>query len=173
MPTLTPKLVKNQMLYGVPPAHVPLLPQAALHAYLFHGGCFTLYEHSARDVEKLWGISADEACALGVRSVPSLISNLLSSQSCVEKFGADVVAKTPGFYWFNRTGSICVCNEWTDLCVCDLPAWRLDIDFCWSRRGLLLPVIHNQSGWIVGIKVFRHPMDQRPFTLRVREARAA
>lgn len=143
----------------------------AVYGFLIHF-CLNLYEHSERDVEKHLGISADEACGLGVRSVPSLIGNLIASRSCVEEFGADIVSRVPGFYSFNRLGSVCVCHEWTSLCVCDLPAWRLDIDFCWSKRGLLFPV-RNQLGWIVGLKVFRHPADQRPFTLRVRGARAA
>lgn len=138
----------------------------AVHGYLVHF-CLNLYEHSAKDIEQHWTISADEAYRLGVRSVPGLAGNLVAAQACVEKFGAEIVQSVPGFYHFNRVGSVCICHEWTDLCVCDLPAWRLDIDFCWSRRGLLLPV-RNERGWIVNLKVFRHAQDRHPFTLKVR-----
>ncbi len=125
-----------------------VLPAAAVHAHLIHF-CLTLYEHSAQDIERHWGISADEAYSLGVRSVPRLILNLLSAHSCVEKFGPDVVAKVPGFYEYNG-------------------CWRLDLDARLARHGLLFPT-RNEVGWLTSIKVFRDARDQYPFQLRVRK----
>jgi hypothetical protein len=134
--------------------------------------CLDLFAHSEQDIEQHWSITADEAYRLGIRSVPSLIGNLVAAQACAEKFGSEVLERVPGFYHFNRLGSVCYCNEFSKLCVCDLPAWRLDIDSCWSKRGLIVPQ-RNSRGWFGSLKVFRHAQDPRPFTLKVRREIAA
>lgn len=130
-----------------------------------------LSQDTANEIEKRWGISGDEAHRLGVRSIPTLVGNLLASQSCAERFGPDVLSQTPGFYWFDRQG-ICNCFEFTDLCVCELRQWRIDIDFCWSKRGVIVPR-RNRVGWISELVVFRNLEDTRPFTLKVRTEKAA
>jgi hypothetical protein len=141
----------------------------AVYAYLIFA-CFDLFTHSQQDIEKHWSISADEAYRLGIRSVPSLIGNLIASQSCVEKFGAETVSNVPGFYSFTRTGQLCTCLEWNNFCCCDLPVWRLDLDS--FPRGLIVPQ-RNSRGWFESLKIFRHVNDAHPFTLRVRREAAA
>lgn len=140
------------MIKKLPNHLAQVLPSAAVYAYLIHGGCFWLSVDSAKEIEKHWAMDLDEASRLGIRSVPSLILNLLSSHSCMEKFGVNVLRQVAGF--FESDG-----------------VWRLDLD---ERhwRGLILPV-HNDVGWITSLKVFRHPLDSHPFTLRVRQELAA
>src|SRR5688500_15540416 len=132
--------------------------------------CFELYEHTAADIEKHWGISADQAYGLGIRSTPTLIGNVIVSQDCVKRFGADTLSRVDGFYSFTREGSICVCLDWNDYCVCDLPCWRLDIDL--FTRGLIVPQ-RSPIGHFRSLKIFRHARDQYPFTLKVRREAAA
>lgn len=43
---------------------------------------------------------------------------------------------------------------------------RIDIDSNLARRGFIVPVMN--SGLIYGLRVFRHPHDERPFILRTR-----
>ncbi|MEP6637271.1 MAG: hypothetical protein ABJB97_11150 [Acidobacteriota bacterium] len=157
--------------FQVPRGLAEALPRSAVYAYLITE-CLELFEHSVKDIEKHWSISADEAYSLGIRSVPTLIGNLLIASQCVERFGPDLLATVPGFYHFNRIGSVCMCNEFSDVCVCDLPCWRLDIDTCWARHGLIIPQRNGQR-WFSSLKVFRHAEDSRPFTLKVREATPA
>jgi len=45
-------------------------------------------------------------------------------------------------------------------------AVRLDVDANLSRKGFMVPVV--RAGWIVAMRVFRHPKDERPFILRSR-----
>jgi hypothetical protein len=132
--------------------------------------CFDLFDQAAKDIDKHWAITSAEAYGIGVRSTPSLIGNLLAAQDCVQRFGVEVVSSVPGFYSFTRTGSICVCLEWNDFCVCDLPCWRLDLDS--FPRGLIIPQ-RNSHGHFTSLRIFRHAQDQRPFTLRVRSETAA
>jgi hypothetical protein len=132
--------------------------------------CFELFTHTAQDIEKHWMMGAREAYALGVRSTPSLLGNLLASESCVEKFGADTLTRVPGFYPYSRTGSLCNCLDWRDNCICDRQIWRLDIDP--FPRGLIVPE-RNERGWFTSLKIFRHARDQKPFRLKVRRETAA
>jgi hypothetical protein len=148
------------------------LPVASVYGFLVHL-CLSFYDYTAADVEKHWGMTADDAYSLGIRSVPTLVGNLVAAQACAARFGPDVLANVPGFYTFNRSGARCFCHEWNSLCVCDLPTWRIDIDFCWAKHGLILPQ-RSSRGWFESLKIFRHPQDARPFTLKVRrEAKAA
>ncbi|MEP6742133.1 MAG: hypothetical protein ABJB61_06495 [bacterium] len=143
----------------------------AVLAYLIYF-CLDLFKDSERDIEEHWGMDGNEAFSLGIRSVPSLVGNLVAAQACAEKFGPDMIGQTAGFYKFNRSDQVCCCNQFSDLCVCELSSWRLDIDFYLSKRGLLLPV-RDKRGLIVTLKVFRDAQDERPFTLRTRRELAA
>ena len=141
----------------------------AVRAHLIFN-CFDLLDHSAKDIEAHWQIGVDEAYRLGVRSAPTLIENLLASQSCLQKFGGDVLSRFDGFYTFVRERSNCDCLEWSSRCTCDLPCWRLDLG--WFPRGLIVPT-RNYRGWFDSLKIFRHPTDARPFQLRLRRGIAA
>jgi hypothetical protein len=101
-----------------------------------------------RDLESVWGLERDETDRLGLASPPTWVTNLIGSNACAEKFGD--LADIPGFY------------------KCD-NLWRLDIDERLARRGLILPTRDPQRPLlIVGLRVFRHVRDEKPFILRVR-----
>jgi hypothetical protein len=131
--------------------------------------CFELWDHSARDIEKHWCVSASLAHRVGVRSVPGRIGNLLASRSCLESFGPDTLLRTGLFYSFTNAQGVCSCLEWNDVCVCGLPVWRLDLDP--YPFGLIVPQT-NDRGWFSHLRVFPHAR-ARAFTLKVRTEVAA
>ena len=130
------------------------LAPPAVYGFWVHF-CSNLREDSAKDIEKTWGMSSDEAYGLGLRSCPTLPGNLVSSQACFERFGSEILKNVPGFFPSTREGDVC---------------WKLDIDPYLSRRGIILPV-RNHRG-IVNLKVFPH-VNAHPFTLTVRREIAA
>lgn len=148
-----------------------LLATAGVYAFLITE-CLNLYQDTARDIERHCGISETEAWRLGIRSAPSLISNLVSSQACSAKFGGDVLTHVPGFYSYNRSRTECNCLEWSSSCVCHLETWRLDLRPELSARGFILPVMHPRL-FFESLHVFRDVRDQRGFTLQLRAERGA
>jgi hypothetical protein len=131
--------------------------------------CLELWNDSAQDIEKHWGVSAKLAHRIGVRSVPGKFGNLLASQSCLENFGAEILLRSGLFYSVTNAKGFCDCLEWNQTCVCGIPSWRLDLDP--YPHGLIIPQT-NQRGWFSHLKVFPHAR-ARSFTLRVRREIAA
>jgi hypothetical protein len=164
-------VLAQQLRNQLPPDLARDLPRSAVYAYLITF-CLYLGQDTADEIEQRWGLSSDEAYRLGIRSVPTLIGNLVASTSCADHFAEELLRQTPGFYWFDRHKEICTCFEFSDLCVCELRQWRIDIDSCWASRGVIVPR-HNRVGWISELIVFRHLEDTRPFPLKVRSEVAA
>jgi hypothetical protein len=143
------------------------LAAPAIYSHLIHF-CLDLRADTAGDIERGWSITPDEAHRLGLRSAPTWIGNLIASQACFEKFGAEILARVPGFFSFTRENSVCLCFEWNHECVCHLETWRLDLDSHLARRGVVVPL--KERGMIVGLKIFRSIKDSRPFSLVTRGA---
>lgn len=95
---------------------------------------------------------------LKIRGCPSRIANLIAAHSVALMFGDQVVATLPGFYFVpHNEGGGC---------------WWIDIDERLASRGLILPV-RNHRGLIVGLRIYRHARDTRPFSLATRKVKAA
>jgi hypothetical protein len=166
--TLSPKRYYSQLLSSLSPALRDLMPRAAVHSYLIHN-CFSLREDTAQSIEKDWQLSSAEIDRLAIRSCPTHIGNLLTSASCLKRFGRDVLSQVPGFYSFTREGLPCNCLEWRDDCVCHLESWQLDIDPRLATRAFILPVRHHKYPLLFeSLRIFRHSRDEHGFLLKVR-----
>lgn len=124
--------------------------QAAVYFYLICE-CLSITVDTMRDATHVWGLQEEDVFRLAIRSCPSKVTGLIAASACAEKFGK--LFDIPGFY---------LCNG----------CWWLDVDSRLSHRGLLVPVRDSRL-WIVGLHVFRHARDERPFMLRVRPERWA
>jgi hypothetical protein len=149
-----------------------LLPRAAVFGFLIDW-CFTLRKNTAADIERHWQLPPEEAYALGIRSCPTEIQNIIASSACAERFGDDLLNDIPGFYKFDRQGSQCNCLEWRDDCLCHLQLWRMDLDPRLSFRGFILPVRDPQFLFFDALRVFRNAQDSTGFIYRLRTERAA
>jgi hypothetical protein len=129
--------------------------------------CLSLHDSAKRDLERFWMLGAQKAYSLGIRSAPTLIENLIASESCLHRFGVEILSRTPGFYHYTREqDSICDCLEWSTTCVCGARCWRLDLDPRLAGSGLLVPYRGS-------LMIYRCASDQHPFTLKIRLRRVA
>ncbi|MEZ5427296.1 MAG: hypothetical protein R2747_13585 [Pyrinomonadaceae bacterium] len=88
---------------------------------------------------------------------PNWILNALVCTELEKRFGRKTLLACEGFVEIharNPEGSG------------QISAVRIDIEDHFSKRGFLMPVLRN--GMAVGLRVFRHPGDERPFLLRSR-----
>lgn len=132
--------------------------------------CLNLYDSTAADIERHWGVPFTEAYSLGIRSVPGRTGNIIAAHECVKRFGPRIVSRVDGFYPYRRSGP-CECSDWGDSCFCERKIWRIDLDERLYGSGIILPQ-RGKHGF-ASIKVFRHARDSRPFPLKVRREIAA
>jgi hypothetical protein len=135
----------------VRPELCDLVRRSAVYSFLVRC-CLGLCAETEKDIEKHWGNSREEISDAGIVSSPTRIFNFFAAAACAEKYGD--LGDIPGFY---RCGD----------------DWWLDVDERLATRGLVLSVRHSQyPGLIIGLRVYRHARDDRPFMLRVRGQRS-
>jgi hypothetical protein len=171
--TLSPKSYYSQLLSSLSPTLREVMPRAAIHSYLIHN-CFSLSESTAKAIEKDWQYSQSEIDRLSIRSAPTRIGNLISSQACLKRFGRDALLGTPGFYALTRESEPCCCLEWRSDCVCAVESWCLDLDPRLANHGFILPDRHSRNPMIFeSLRIFRHSRDPQGFVLKLRTERRA
>jgi hypothetical protein len=127
----------------------PNLHRAMVYEHLVRR-CLNLYVDTARDIKRHWGLEMEEIARLELRSPPNFVTNLIASNDCAERF--DLVG-VEGFYQCRGL-------------------WWLDIDVRLATRGLIVPTRdRKRPTFIVGLQIYRHVRDSRPFMLRVRQER--
>ena len=144
-----------------------LLINNAVYGFLIDC-CLSLRLSTAKDIERHWQMSPEEAYARGIRSVPSEVENIIAMGACRERFGDRILRQVPGLYQFDRIGHVCHCEEWTSECCCHLKNWRMDFDPQLSIRGIVMPVRDSRVLLIEGLRVFRSAQDARGFVFRLR-----
>lgn len=127
-----------------------LLP-AAVYAFVVFDCLSDVPELLAQAIERRWRLDESQFDSLRIRSYPTLITNLIASHACYERFG-DRLRLVEGFY------------------CCD-GAWRMDLDPGWSSNGFVMPQ-RNEHGWFSRLRAFRGPSDEWGFPVRVRKAAA-
>lgn len=155
----------NQIKFSSPALRAKV-ERGALIGYLVLE-CLSLHDASAQDIEKHHSLTSLDLERRHLRSIPSDSENMVLSHECLNRFGADVLARSGLFYSFKRTRSTCYCSELFNLCICDRSTWRLDLNPMLAHRGVLLPLRDSQYGFFNDVLVFRHVRDEKPFPLKV------
>jgi hypothetical protein len=112
-----------------------------IYTYLLRECCL-LSEPDSISVEKVWGITRDEAQDELIRTVPSRIAQIIIMPELSRMFDYDLHGM-PGF-WYDHTKEL-------------ITAWKLNL----NRAGLFRPYT-DERGRIQGLYVYRAAWDASP-----------
>jgi hypothetical protein len=113
-----------------------------IYYYLLHD-CLSLKEHHAREIEKAWGITAEDAESSLIRPVPSRTARITIVSALAENFDYDLNG-VPGFF-YDYTKELS-------------SAWRINLRF---ESGLLRPYFDDRNR-IIGLYIYRSINDRWP-----------
>lgn len=113
-----------------------------------------LHDKAREQFRREWVLTEDEIRALEVKSVPSLIFNMVVANEVRKNLGAAISgsysgATFEGIKEFFYTGNL----------------WLLNVPSRYADTGVILPVMDAARRNIKFLQVYRHAKDAKPFIL--------